>query len=100
VLVKFNHLREETWINLETVSKNRKVILFLNQNNPKKVAELQEKWKLQDETRKGIESQVYKEWQESDERLKKQASERDARHQRISALLTNSMLRKSMDKPK
>jgi len=98
VLVKFNHLREDTWINLETVSKNRKVILFLNQNNPKKVTGLQEKWKLQDETRKGIESQVYKEWQESDERFKKQASERDARHKRISALLTNSMLRKSMSR--
>jgi len=96
VLVKFAHLREETWINLETVSKNRKVILFLNRNNPRKLAELQEKFKEHDERRLGIESQGYKEWQYSDERLKKQASERDARHQRISALLTNSMLRKSM----
>jgi len=41
VLVKFAHLREETWINRETVSKNRKVILFLNRNNPRKLAELQ-----------------------------------------------------------
>jgi len=96
VLVKFAHLREDVWVNLETVYRNRKVQLYLVKDNPRKKALLEEKFKAMDEHEK--DTQVYKEMISLPEKLKKQAEERDVRHRKISAMLANKILTKSMDR--
>jgi len=47
VLVKFAHLNEYVWVNLETVSHNRLVQLFLVKDKPNKLSALKEKFEEQ-----------------------------------------------------